>query len=198
MNKHLVYQIEKDVDYDDYKFMTYKSCPYCDCDYGQRVPIIDYDAKEHFQGCVLCKTLVNFKRQYSFRVMLCYTKMSQIDIIRKTFRLYDKLKRIPYPLEIDKNIKIVSFPIYRYFDIYQKMNPNEKKRFKHIKILFSDRMATELRQGQRYELWKESLLLDTSVYTVEGKKMKILKKYMSDDDKNIEKIIDELKISHYS
>lgn len=72
--------------------------------------------------CTLCNVIVNFNKSYTFYCILCYSEMSQFDIIKITKKIYKDTGIIPFPQELDKNAKYVNIPVYLYAKFENKID----------------------------------------------------------------------------
>lgn len=62
--------------------------------------------------CDFCDIVYNLKKKHTYKFIICYSNLEQIDIIRKTYEYFMKNDKIPIPNEIDPNSKIISVNPY--------------------------------------------------------------------------------------
>jgi hypothetical protein len=74
--------------------------------------------------CFLCHITINFQKEYTYHVVLCETKMSQLDIIKKTWESYNKKGYVPLPTKIDTEAKIIKIPVYLFAQFDNKQIEN--------------------------------------------------------------------------
>jgi hypothetical protein len=103
-------------------------CHICDCDANL------YDEcyfNENVKVCFLCRIVINNKKDDVYRCILVYSKLTQVQVIKKTREFYQKNDRIPFPQEIDQDAKL--FPLQVY--LFSKLK--NKELFPNIVIFFT-------------------------------------------------------------
>lgn len=108
-----------DINDNDYKPNTTK-CYFCN---NTKKLYKTYYNEKFVDACFLCNMIVNYKKEYLFFASIGKTNMTQIDIINKTWKLYEKNKTIPLPKEIDDKVEFVKIPVY----IYSEFKEIDKK-----------------------------------------------------------------------
>jgi len=89
-------------------------CSSCDSLCNKKYKTYLYNTKKIIHTCRYCNIALNFKKEYLIYVILVKTDLSQLDIIKKTNKYFDKNKTIIMPLDLDKNMKRININIYRY------------------------------------------------------------------------------------
>jgi len=84
-----------------------------------------------------CKQLLyhivnKYQKEYCKYCLLCYSNLSQQEIIDKTCLFYDEYNRIPYPIEIDKHVQYINIQPYIYSQFETK---NDKYKFFFTKYI---------------------------------------------------------------
>ena len=103
----------------------------------------DLNYKELQNGlCIFCDIIKYNKKDYLFHCVICDTKLTQLEIINKTYEFFMKNDRIPYPYEIDTNITICRVNPY----IYRNNNNIE------IKIFFKNCIDLNKIKAKRFPL----------------------------------------------
>jgi hypothetical protein len=75
----------------------------------------DLTYKELQNGiCVFCDIVKINKKDYLFHCVIGETKLSQLEIIKKTYEFFMKNDNIPFPYEIDNNVNILKVNPYLY------------------------------------------------------------------------------------
>lgn len=97
-----------------------------------------YYNNEIISCCFLCHITNNFDKEYVYHAFLCHSKLSQLDIIKKTWAFYKKNGYVPLSKEIDKNAKIIRTPLYLYS---QFKNKND---FPDFKLFFTNKVQDML------------------------------------------------------
>jgi hypothetical protein len=91
-----------------------------------------YDCNNNYKEiienrCIFCNIIFLNKKEDVFNIIICDTKLSQNEIIKKSYEFFIKNNRIPYPDEIDPYVIIIKTNPY----IYRKFN-------KQCKIFFTN------------------------------------------------------------
>uniref|UniRef100_A0A6C0EEG2 Uncharacterized protein n=1 Tax=viral metagenome TaxID=1070528 RepID=A0A6C0EEG2_9ZZZZ len=94
--------------------------------------INDEDTCKIYYLCVFCRILKNFKMQYISDVVVCKSKMSQSKIIKTTYDLFIKNKKIPYPHDVDEDAERVELFAYKFF--------KNKDKYKDYKIFYTNKI----------------------------------------------------------
>lgn len=74
--------------------------------------------------CEFCNIVYNLKKTDSYKYIICQTKISQYEIIKKTYEYFIKNDKMPLPNEIDKESIIIS--VNPYYFISNIKNDNYK------------------------------------------------------------------------
>jgi hypothetical protein len=107
---------------ENYVEINNKKCKFCE---EKNKFINTFYNNEIFNCCPLCNVTVNFNKSYTFYCVLCYSELSQIDIIKKTKKIYKETGLIPFPKELDNNVKYINIPVYLYAK-FENKNSNFK------------------------------------------------------------------------
>lgn len=93
----------------------YKSCPFC----GGINKIYVYidELKLKTRVCYLCSLIVNFDVQNFNKLILCHSKLSQCEIIKRTMDFYQVNNRVPKPIELDSNVKKINLSPIVYLEL---------------------------------------------------------------------------------
>lgn len=104
-------------------------CQYCRLHY----------TKLYTKFCRLCNMIHNIKPYYINELILCYSDLDQKIIIKKTTEFIKKYKRIPYPDDIDPQVKIAEDPLYKYNNKKHKIFVTNLFKYSYIiKTYFGD------------------------------------------------------------
>lgn len=85
--------------------------------------------------CKFCHMILNFRHSYCNSLLLCWSDMSQIDIVRNSIDYIIINGTIPQVSDIDKNAKNLNISLIEYINIINNKMPDE---FKKYKIFLSD------------------------------------------------------------
>lgn len=64
--------------------------------------------------CRLCFMINDVKMQYINELILCYSKLTQKDIVLKTINFISIKGKIPMPTDIDADVILAEYPLYKY------------------------------------------------------------------------------------
>ena len=106
------------------------------CQNASRV-LYDYDNLPH-SLCELCNTVFRYSTRTMSTGIICYTEMSQVEIIQHTYDFLKDHKRVPRISEVDPSAKIVNYP---FPDLLKGMKSSTKKQrsnFSNFKLFFTD------------------------------------------------------------
>jgi hypothetical protein len=67
--------------------------------------------------CVFCEIIKENKKQNLFDIIIGFSKLTQLEIIKKTYEFFIKNDRIPYPNEIDMDVSTLRTNPYTYREI---------------------------------------------------------------------------------
>ena len=109
--------ISPTIDIKEYPQKNSKECYFCQSN-NQLFP--SYYDNNIIDTCYLCNIIINYKKEYIFYGFLGYTEMTQLEIIKKTWEIYNKEGNIPLPIEIDPDVKLVKIPIYLFSQFFDK------------------------------------------------------------------------------
>lgn len=76
--------------------------------------------------CIFCNIINKNKKQDIMNIIICQSKLSQQDIIQKTYEYFHKNDKIPKPIEIDSDIKIIEVNPYIFREFVDKEFINSK------------------------------------------------------------------------
>jgi hypothetical protein len=91
--------------------------------------------------CVFCDIVDENKKQNLLDIIIEFSKLSQIEIIQKTYEFFIKNDRIPYPNEIDIDVSTLRTNPY----IYRQIN-------KDYKIFFTNTIDLNKIRSKRFPL----------------------------------------------
>jgi len=121
--------------YDDIEFIQNEYCYLCGVD--RNVNFDTYLNNLCVKTCLLCNVVANFKIYHIGKTMLCYSSLSQLDIIRKTTEYYNKNKSIPLPKEIDNNVKFVNITTIAFAQFISSLQSFEKTKLNNYVYFFT-------------------------------------------------------------
>lgn len=112
------------------------TCRSCGGTYASYL-ILVYIANENTYDtqCPFCNTLSKLNNGISSGIELYYSKLSQLDIIKKTVDFVIANNSIPNILTIDPDAKFVQISLLEYVNIMEHINGDE---FKDYKIFFNN------------------------------------------------------------
>ncbi len=64
--------------------------------------------------CEFCDIIINLNKSHTYKYVICYSKISQEDIIKKTYEYFIKNNTIPLPKEIDPDSVIINVNPYLF------------------------------------------------------------------------------------
>jgi len=91
--------------------------------------------------CVFCDIVKQNKKENLFDMIIGFSKLTQLEIINKTYEFFMKNDRIPYPNEIDFNVITLRENPY----IYRQTN-------KDLKIFFTNTINLNKIRSKRFPL----------------------------------------------
>ena len=68
----------------------------------------------------MCHCVINYQKDYIFYGFLGKTEMTQLEIIKATWKAYNKKGTIPLSREIDPEVQLVKIPIYLFSQFTHK------------------------------------------------------------------------------
>lgn len=89
--------------------------------------------------CKLCFICSHFNCNFLDETVLCYSKLDQIEIIRKTVDYIITHKTVPSVEEIDKNAKIINISLYKYLNLIDSLQKTPKIT-NNLKIFFTKQL----------------------------------------------------------
>jgi hypothetical protein len=93
----------------------YKSCPFCG---GiNKIYVYINELKIKTRVCYLCSLIVNFDIQNFNKLILCYSNLSQKEVIQKTMNYYQKNSQVPKPIEIDDKVEKIKLSPMIYLEL---------------------------------------------------------------------------------
>lgn len=161
-----------------------------------------YYKQEIINCCPLCNIIINFNKTYTFYAVLCHSKMSQLDIIKTTKKLYEENNIIPLPKEIDANAKYIKLPLYLFAQFENKEYLKNYRVFftckagdiitEEIDDVFDDKPKKKIKRdiceyvGEPYVFTeKEIKKINKELYKIKNNNFKLL---LDKEEKFIEKI----------
>jgi hypothetical protein len=127
-----------DEDIANYKYVKtddYKLCSYCGNKYERTFNC--YDDYKILKACVFCIKLVNYKPMNVYEIIVAKSKMSQLEIIKKTLDLFNDTEKIPLYTEVDNNAKLISSTTSR--EMIKCLNKYEDE-FNDVKFFFTNKI----------------------------------------------------------
>ena len=116
--------------------------------------------------CVFCNIINKNKKQDIMNIIICQSKLSQQDIIQKTYEYFHKNDRIPKPIDLDSNIKIIEVNPYIFREFIDKKIINSKLNQKY-KIFFTNCIDLNKIKTKRfplkYNIQKLNVYLDNQI-----------------------------------
>jgi len=64
--------------------------------------------------CEFCNIIKDNKKSDIYNILICFSKLNQLEIIKKTYEYFIKNDRIPTPEEIDQNCKKIKVNPYLF------------------------------------------------------------------------------------
>lgn len=104
--------------------------------------------------CRACYLINNINMGFNNEIILCYSKLSQLDIVKKTVNHIIDTDEIPTPTEIDKNSKMINLSIMELSNLLLNID-NIDKKFKHFnrfKIFFSKGFDINFIRANRFNI----------------------------------------------
>lgn len=199
-SKRYNYKTLRNVDYDDYIHEHSETCPFCKANIQYRIPTLDYDSNKRYNACLLCNTLLNLQKSNSANIILCYSKLTQRDIIKKTIKKYYELCRMPIPNEVDPKVKYIQYLPYAFVRAYESMSDEQKTLFRRFKFFFTDKInmgymgfPTEIKiRADKYrstypEKFYEQLF-KIPIYKMSHLKRNLITQIIDENNKSMDKI----------
>lgn len=112
-----------------------KKCYFCESKINLQ---LTYHDDKIINSCPLCHIVVNYCKEYIYHSILCHTKLSQLEIIKKTWEFYNSKGYVPKPTEIDPNTKIIKIPTFIF------ANFRDKKYFQNFCVFFTNKIENML------------------------------------------------------
>ena len=92
------------------------------CDFDDTLTDTHYEDKL-INVCYLCNILINNKKEYVNMCVLGHSeKLSQKEIVKKSREYYFENGSIPFPEQLDPDVKMVNLPVYIYSQFEDKFN----------------------------------------------------------------------------
>jgi hypothetical protein len=120
-----------DIDIEGCQKKKSKECHYCQSQINLSDAIIDNN-KTIISACFMCRAVVNYKKEYAFMGVLCHTELSQLEIIKATWKFVKTNGYVPLPTEIDPNAKLVSLSVLMFAKF------EKKKKFPYYCLFFTN------------------------------------------------------------
>lgn len=157
-NNSLIFCLEdENIETDDFKY-SYEDniCGLCGEKYQKGYLTYLYNDKIKTKSCYLCKTIVNFSSNSMGKCMLVSSELEQIEINKKILEYVKRNNEMPKPKELDENCKLVNISIFNFLQCYTQMEKSEKKKFDHIKIVFTNEAINYLKSTEQNFFSKDS------------------------------------------
>ena len=113
--------------YDD-KYMKNKSCDYCGGEYKVVFLINGYKI------CPVCRLVSHIKYNTINNIVIIYSKLSQLDIVRKSVEYIMKKSCLPCAYDLDPSSELINLSIIEYYNIITNKMPIK---FNNYKIIIS-------------------------------------------------------------
>src|SRR5690606_2473607 len=97
-------------------------CYFCGGFYPKYMICFKSDKDKLDTACRLCHIVTHLNHNYQNEIVLCYSKMSQLDIVRKTVDKTVELGTVPSILEVDPKAKLIDLSIYEFANILISKN----------------------------------------------------------------------------
>jgi len=122
-----------------YKF----TCKYCGGFYKKYLYIIN-NLTSNDVCCRLCYLITHINFGFFDEMILCFSNLSQLDIVRKTVNFIIHNKKVPTIIEIDPDAKKLPISLYEFSNILSLYQFNNLPRqMKSYKIFFSLNVNTD-------------------------------------------------------
>jgi hypothetical protein len=148
--------LESDQNNDDWDYLNdNKSCSICKLSFCNNDNVNIYkqytasvsEIKKKCKLCYLCYIIINFKKYHISNVVLDKSKLSQIDINKKTIEYFNEHNYIPLPTNIDKKVKLIKLQSYEFAHILE--NSNYDAIFDDYKIFFTNNVSKGIKIYKR-------------------------------------------------
>jgi hypothetical protein len=123
------------IDIDNAEKEITKKCHFCESKINLQATYYD---NKIISACFLCHIVVNYEKEYMYHSLLCNTKLTQLEIIKKTWGFFAKNNYIPKPNELDPDAKIIKLPPYIF------ANFADKPKFSNYCIFFTNKVEDML------------------------------------------------------
>ncbi len=146
-------------------------------------------------SCRACYLITHINMGFNNEIMLCYSKLSQTDIVKKTVNYIIKNDTVPLPTEIDENARLVNLTIMELSNLLSDPENIVKKlqKFNRFKIFFTQEFDTTFIQENTFsnkpmfiddsedhdEAIYSAELLPEEIYKFNKKEHNLLKKYFT-------------------
>lgn len=165
LNIKLAYEDKLDYNNDNIE------CKYC-----------NHECNLHNGSCYLCYVVSNIKKNNTSHIFLINSTIDQKDINKKINEYFETNNKILKPLDIDKSALLIDMSVWRFTNLYNKMDTKEKKHFSNFKIFFTNQIINKLKI--------KSIFIDTKIeynydisyfnlnsYTFTKKQLEIIMRY---------------------
>ena len=129
---------------------TSNKCPFCQIENQKMYPTYDQSKNIQTNTCYLCNLVYNFERRHIGKIFLCLSEFDQNKINNMTWNKFLENKKIPYPNEIDQNVKIIRYSILKFM-----IHPN-KDEFKNFKIFFTNEIFESIKKNDEIIFFTKS------------------------------------------
>lgn len=109
--------LSPDIDFDKYPKENSKGCNFCE---SKNCPYVSLHNNKIIDTCFMCHCVINHQKDYVFYGFLGRTEMTQLEIIKATWKEFNKKGKIPLPQEIDPEVRLVKIPVYFFSQFTQK------------------------------------------------------------------------------
>jgi hypothetical protein len=120
----------------NYQDCKNNECYFCKCHDNLND---SFYAEKIITVCFLCNMIISNKKNYINMCLLCYSEnLTQQDIINKTRKYYNKHGTIPFPQQLDPDVKMINIPVYIFSQF------ENKKSFDHFLVFFTSHIQNHM------------------------------------------------------
>lgn len=102
--------------------------------------LIQYDGKKTVSLCELCNIIAKYNTDSLNKAILVSSKVSQKEIIKKTFEYISKNKKVPTIKEIDPKANYIRESSIDIINAFKNCSLDERKILSNIKLFFTDKI----------------------------------------------------------
>lgn len=156
-------------------------CSFCGVKSGTNLTVCLKNKKQKINSCYMCRIIANFNSCHTNELILCKSKMKQVDIVKNSYDYFKTHSKMPPINEIDKDAKRVNCSVLKFILIRN----HSKKKLKKFVVFFSGEVANILlKQSFSYFNPIQASLdnynnkyFDLPLYELSKKEEKIFKKF---------------------